>query len=80
MYSPGASGTVSSEEVMDAPAQMGYDSGVDLLRLIEAAKRVASLIGHDIPSQIVKANGRLDLRALSADFDAIHERALAHDT
>ena len=48
-------------------------------RLIEAAKRLPALIGHDIPSQIVKAGRRLDLHPPPADFDAIRERALARD-
>jgi hydroxymethylglutaryl-CoA lyase len=46
---------------------MGYDTGVDLQRLIDAAKRLPALIGHDIPSQIVKAGRRLDLHP-SPDF------------
>ena len=44
-----------------------------------AAKRLPALIGHDIPSQIVKAGRRLDLHPVPADFDAIRERALARD-
>jgi hydroxymethylglutaryl-CoA lyase len=56
---------------------MGYDTGVDLERLIEASKRLPGLIGHDIPSQIVKAGRRLDLHPLPADFAAIRERAMA---
>ena len=56
---------------------MGYDTGVDLDALIAAAKRLPALIGHDIPSQIVKAGRRLDLHPLPADFDEIRDRALA---
>jgi hydroxymethylglutaryl-CoA lyase len=43
---------------------MGYDTGVDLERLIAASKRLPALIGHDTPSQIVKAGRRFDLHAL----------------
>jgi hydroxymethylglutaryl-CoA lyase len=52
---------------------------VDLARLTAAAARLPALIGHDIPSQIVKAGRRLDLHRVPADFDAIRERALARD-
>ena len=76
-YAPGATGNVCSEEIVHALELMGYDTGVDLFRLIEAANRLPGLIGHDIPSQIVKAGRRLDLHPLPADFDAIRERALA---
>ena len=79
-YAPGATGNVCSEEIVHALELMGYDTGVDLARLIAAAKRLPALIGHDIPSQIVKAGRRLDLHRVPADFDAIRERALARNT
>jgi hydroxymethylglutaryl-CoA lyase len=60
-YAPGASGNVCTEEVVHALALMGYDTGVDLARLIDVARTLPGLIGHDIPSQIVKAGQRLDL-------------------
>jgi hydroxymethylglutaryl-CoA lyase len=58
---------------------MDYDTGVDLEGLIAASKRLPGLIGHDIPSQLVKAGRRLDLHARPADFDLIRQRALARD-
>jgi hydroxymethylglutaryl-CoA lyase len=76
-YAPGATGNVCSEEIVHALGLMGYDTGVDLPRLVEAAQRLPALIGHDIPSQIVKAGRRLDLHAVPPDFDAIRERAFA---
>jgi len=79
-YAPGATGNVCSEEIVHALELMGFETGVDLGRLIEAAKRLPALIGHDIPSQIVKAGRRLDLHRAPADFDAIRERALARNT
>jgi hydroxymethylglutaryl-CoA lyase len=63
-YAPGASGNVCSEEIVHALQLMGYDTGVDLGLLIDAAKRLPPLIGHDIPSQIVKAGRRLDLHPM----------------
>jgi len=60
-YAPGATGNVCSEEIVHALQWMGYDTGVDLVRLIDAAKRLPALVGHDIPSQIVSAGRRLDL-------------------
>jgi hydroxymethylglutaryl-CoA lyase len=76
-YAPGATGNVCSEEIVHALELMGYDTGVDLPRLIKASNRLPALIGHDIPSQIVKAGRRLDLHPVPADFDSIRERAFA---
>ena len=60
-YAPGATGNVCSEEIVHALQLMGFDTGVDLPRLIAAAQCLPGLIGHDVPSQIVKAGRRLDL-------------------
>lgn len=78
-YAPGATGNVCSEEIVHALDLMGYHTGVDLVRLIAASRRLPGLIGHDIPSQITKAGRRLDLHPVPADFDAIRNRALARD-
>ncbi len=78
-YAPGASGNVCTEEIVHALALMGYDTGVDQALLIAAARRLPGLIGHDIPSQIVKAGRRLDLHPTPDDFTAIRDRALARD-
>ena len=79
-YAPGASGNVCTEEIAHALALMGFDTGIDLPLLLAAAGRLPALIGHDIPSQIVKAGRRLDLHPKPADFDEIRARALARDT
>jgi hydroxymethylglutaryl-CoA lyase len=78
-YAPGATGNVCSEEIVHALDLMGYDTGVDLALLIAASKTLPGLIGHDTPSQIVKAGRRLDLHGRSADFDAIRARAHKRD-
>ncbi|TXI70770.1 MAG: hydroxymethylglutaryl-CoA lyase [Limnohabitans sp.] len=65
-YAPGASGNVCTEEIAHALALMGYDTGVDLSRLLAAAGRLPALIGHDVPSQILKAGQRLDLHPMPA--------------
>ncbi|HMW24582.1 MAG TPA: hydroxymethylglutaryl-CoA lyase [Burkholderiaceae bacterium] len=74
-YAPGATGNVCTEEIAHALALMGYDTGVDLAQLLDAARRLPALIGHDIPSQLVKAGRRLDLHPRPADFEAIRARA-----
>lgn len=78
-YAPGASGNVCTEEIVHALALMDFDTGCDLRLLLDCAARLPGLIGHDIPSQIVKAGRRLDLHAPPADFAAWRDRALARD-
>jgi hydroxymethylglutaryl-CoA lyase len=65
-YAPGATGNVCSEEIVHALELMGYDTGVDLTLLLQAARRLQELLGHEVPSQIVKAGRRLDLHPAPA--------------
>ena len=76
-YAPGASGNACTEEIVHALQLMGYDTGTDLARIVAAARSLPALIGHETPSQIVKAGARWDLHQPPADFSEIKERALA---
>ncbi|QHI98857.1 hydroxymethylglutaryl-CoA lyase [Xylophilus rhododendri] len=78
-YAPGASGNVCTEEIVHALQLMGYDTGCDLPLLLLAAARLPGLVGHDVPSQLLKAGQRLDLHAPPADFASWRDRALARD-
>src|SRR5471032_3144963 len=63
-YAPGASGNVCTEDLVHMLQLMGYDTGVDLNRVLAAAARLPQLIGHEVPSQILKAGRRLDLHPI----------------
>ena len=76
-YAPGASGNVCTEEVVHALELMGFASGVDLKALLAVAHRLPGLIGHEVPSQLVKAGQRLDLHPLPPGFEDIKARALS---
>ena len=76
-YAPGASGNACTEEIVHALQLMGYDTGTDLDRIVAAARSLPALIGHETPSQIVKAGARWDLHRPPADFAEIKERAQA---
>lgn len=65
-YAPGATGNVCTEEIVHALELMGYDTGVDLAQLLQAARALPALLGHDVPSQILKAGRRLDLHPMPA--------------
>jgi hydroxymethylglutaryl-CoA lyase len=79
-YAPGASGNVATEDVVHMLQCMGYDTGLGLDGLIQAAHHLERLVGHELPAQVSRAGARLTRHAPPADFEAIRERALARET
>ncbi|KML16001.1 MULTISPECIES: hydroxymethylglutaryl-CoA lyase [Burkholderia] len=73
-YAPGATGNACTEELVHMLELDGYDTGVDLAAVLAASARLPALIGHDVPSQILKAGRRSDLhpppRADAGDMPA----------
>lgn len=60
-YAPGASGNIASEEFVHMLHDMGVDTGVDLDALIEVAAQAEKLVGHELPSQVLRAGPRTRL-------------------
>jgi hydroxymethylglutaryl-CoA lyase len=60
-YAPGASGNVCTEDLVHMLELMGYDTGVNLDEILRISSTLPGLVGHDIPSQILKAGPRLNL-------------------
>lgn len=60
-YAPGASGNVCMEDLVHMLDLMGYQTGMDLERVLAASARLPGLIGHDTPGQVLKAGRRLNL-------------------
>ena len=73
-YAPGASGNVCTEELVHMLELEGFDTGVDLQGILAAAARLPGLIGHDVPSQLLKAGPRLNLHAMPEPGDAMPEQ------
>jgi hydroxymethylglutaryl-CoA lyase len=57
-YAPGASGNVSSEELVHMFASMGVDTGVDLARLLDVVRGVGALVQREVGSQLASAGMR----------------------
>ncbi len=76
-YAPGATGNVATEDVVHMLECMGYQTGIDLNRLLLASKQLAELIGHDVPSQVSHAGPRTVKHPLPEDFEAIRAQAAA---
>jgi hydroxymethylglutaryl-CoA lyase len=59
-YAPGATGNICSEDTVHMLTLMGYDTGINEDTLLAAARGLPALLGHDVPSQLIKAGPRLN--------------------
>lgn len=78
-YAPGASGNVCMEDLVHMLDLMGYDTGMHLDRVLAASARLPGLIGHDTPSQILKAGKRLDLHPIPDHVHTLTQQVAHHD-
>jgi hydroxymethylglutaryl-CoA lyase len=76
-YAPGASGNVATEDVVHMLEWMGYDTGVNLGGVIEAAAILEKLTGHPLPAQVSTAGPRLRRHLPPPDFEETRARAAA---
>lgn len=58
-FAPGATGNICTEDLVYLLEESGYDTGVDLDRLIAVAARTEEVIGRQLPGQVMKAGPRL---------------------
>lgn len=65
-YAPGASGNIASEDAIHMMDAMGYDTGIDLSRLLAVARELPKIVGHDVPGQVAKAGRITDLHPAPA--------------
>jgi hydroxymethylglutaryl-CoA lyase len=63
-FAPGATGNICTEDLVHMLWSMGYETGVDLDRLIAASKKLPAIVGHDVPGQVVKAGKYTQLHSL----------------
>ena len=76
-YAPGATGNVCTEDLVHMLQAMGYEVAVDLPRLLAAARRLPTLLGHDVPGQVLHAGRSQDLHPVPASLAEIKARAEA---
>jgi hydroxymethylglutaryl-CoA lyase len=62
-YAPGATGNVATEEVVHMLHDMGIDTGINLERLIDAARLAQDIVGRELPSGVLKAGPRVPFPA-----------------
>jgi hydroxymethylglutaryl-CoA lyase len=64
-YAPGASGNIASEDAIHMLQVMGYDTGIDLDRVIVLGRSLPEIVGHEVPAQVSKAGPTSQLHPLS---------------
>lgn len=57
-FAPGASGNIATEELVYLLEDAGVTTGVDLDAVLAAARTAADVVGHDLPSGLLRAGGR----------------------
>lgn len=60
-FAPGATGNICTEDLVHMLQFMGYDTGVNLDQLLGVARNLPTVVGHDIPGQVVKSGKITDL-------------------
>jgi hydroxymethylglutaryl-CoA lyase len=65
-YAPGASGNICSEDAIHMLDAMGYDTGIDLERLLPIARHLPNVLGHIVPGQVAKSGRITDLHPAPA--------------
>lgn len=58
-FAPGASGNIATEDLVYLLRDSGIDTGVDLPAAIAAAEVARTVVGHDLPSALLRAGDRL---------------------
>lgn len=57
-FAPGASGNIATEDLVYLLTDSGYTVDQDLAATIEAARVARSVVGHDLPSALLRAGDR----------------------
>ena len=63
-FAPGATGNICTEDLVFLLHEMGIETGIDLEKLCDVARRVEQVVGRSLPGQVMKAGPRLHLAAL----------------
>ena len=60
-FAPGATGNICTEDMVNMLEDMGFDTRIDLAKLLAVARRIPAVVGHDTPGQVMKAGQTLEL-------------------
>lgn len=79
-YAPGATGNICTEDLVQMLDMMAVETHVDLNGLIDLARTLPTLVGHDTPGQVSKAGRCTETRPLSANLQALKEAKLSQQS
>ena len=65
-FAPGATGNICTEDLVYLLEECGYETGIDLEKLIGVARQVEQMMGRQLPGQMMKAGPRLKLMSLDS--------------
>jgi hydroxymethylglutaryl-CoA lyase len=60
-FAPGATGNISTEDLVHMLHEMGIETGIDLDVLIAEGRKLRKIVGHELASQVTKAGKSTDL-------------------
>ena len=63
-FAPGATGNICTEDMVNMLEDMGYDTGVDLDKLLAAAVKMPAIVGHEVAGQVMRAGKTMHLHAV----------------
>ncbi len=69
-FAPGATGNICTEDTVHMFEQMGVPTGLNLPSLLEIAKTLPALVGHDTFGHVIKAGRSCDLHPLPGGASA----------
>jgi hydroxymethylglutaryl-CoA lyase len=67
-FAPGATGNVSTEDLVHMLHEMDIDTSIDLDALLRQSARLPAMVGHGLESQVLRAGKSSDLHP----FDSVH--------
>jgi hydroxymethylglutaryl-CoA lyase len=62
-FAPEAAGNIATEDTVHMLHEMALETGIDLDRLIEVARLAQTILGRELPGQVMKAGPRSQLHA-----------------
>lgn len=65
-FAPGATGNICTEDMVHMLESSGFDTGVDLDRLLSIARELPQIVGHEVPGTLIRAGKRTELHARPA--------------
>jgi hydroxymethylglutaryl-CoA lyase len=63
---PAPAATSPARDAVHMLAAMGYDTGIDFARLLQVARALPHIVGHEVPGQVVKAGPTTQLHPAPA--------------